>query len=212
VSSNHKAPLAAFVVVAIACVVVIATNGMRSYARLPWVQVAAPVVNGARLLPIIVDRDEAVRVGSAEDQAVDSVASGAAAAAAAVSAVHVGPSMLAGARRHRGGAVRQPDVVGEDTVAGPALPEEVPAVATASVPGHLGASPAHHAGGGPGAPAHQHFAISAGHSSAAGPRGHGPASRPHADAHVYGHSAGRATGRAAGHAVGGPGRGAAMRH
>jgi len=51
VSSNHKAPLAAFVVVAIACVVVLATNSMRSYARDAWRDFAAPVVSGLALLP-----------------------------------------------------------------------------------------------------------------------------------------------------------------
>lgn len=50
-SSNHKAPLAAFVVVAIACVVVLATNSMRSYAVDAWRSFAAPVVNGLSLLP-----------------------------------------------------------------------------------------------------------------------------------------------------------------
>lgn len=48
-SSNHKAPLAAFVVVAIACVVVLATNSMRSYARDAWHTFAAPVVGGLQL-------------------------------------------------------------------------------------------------------------------------------------------------------------------
>jgi hypothetical protein len=51
VSSNHKAPLAAFVVVALACVVVLATNSMRSYARDAWRQFAAPVVSGLTLVP-----------------------------------------------------------------------------------------------------------------------------------------------------------------
>lgn len=50
-SSNHKAPLAAFVVVALACVVVLATNSMRSYARDAWRQFAAPVVTGLSLVP-----------------------------------------------------------------------------------------------------------------------------------------------------------------
>lgn len=50
-SSNHKAPLAAFVVVALACVVVLATNSMRSYARDAWHQFAAPVVSGLTLVP-----------------------------------------------------------------------------------------------------------------------------------------------------------------
>lgn len=50
-SSNHKAPLAAFVVVALACVVVLATNSMRSYARDAWRQFAAPVVTGLTLVP-----------------------------------------------------------------------------------------------------------------------------------------------------------------
>jgi hypothetical protein len=49
VSSNHKAPLAAFVVVAIACVVVLATNSMRSYARDAWRSFAAPVIGGLHL-------------------------------------------------------------------------------------------------------------------------------------------------------------------
>lgn len=49
-SSNHKAPLAAFVVVAIACVVVLATNSMRSYARDAWHTFAAPVVGGLQLV------------------------------------------------------------------------------------------------------------------------------------------------------------------
>lgn len=48
-SSNHKAPLAAFVVVAIACVVVLATNSMRSYARDAWRSFAAPVIGGLHL-------------------------------------------------------------------------------------------------------------------------------------------------------------------
>lgn len=49
-SSNHKAPLAAFAVVAIACVVVLATNSMRSYARDAWHTFSAPVVNGLSLI------------------------------------------------------------------------------------------------------------------------------------------------------------------
>lgn len=48
-SSNHKAPLAAFVVVAIACVVVLATNSMRSYARDAWLSLASPVISGLEL-------------------------------------------------------------------------------------------------------------------------------------------------------------------
>lgn len=49
-SSNHKAPLAAFVVVAIACVVVLATNSMRSYAGDALRTFAAPVVSGLQLI------------------------------------------------------------------------------------------------------------------------------------------------------------------
>ena len=56
-SSNHKAPLAAFVVVAIACVVVLATNSMRSYARDAWRDFAAPVVGGLALLPSTTHHD-----------------------------------------------------------------------------------------------------------------------------------------------------------
>jgi len=52
VSSNHKAPLTAFVVVAIACVVVLATNSMRSYAKDAWRSFAAPVVAGLQLMEI----------------------------------------------------------------------------------------------------------------------------------------------------------------
>ena len=51
-SSNHKAPLTAFVVVAIACVVVLATNSMRSYAKDAWSSFAAPVVAGLQLMEI----------------------------------------------------------------------------------------------------------------------------------------------------------------
>ena len=51
-SSNHKAPLTAFVVVAIACVVVLATNSMRSYAKDAWRSFAAPVVAGLQLMEI----------------------------------------------------------------------------------------------------------------------------------------------------------------
>lgn len=49
-SSNHKAPLTAFVVVAIACVVVLATSSMRSYARDAWRSFSAPVVDGLSLI------------------------------------------------------------------------------------------------------------------------------------------------------------------
>lgn len=49
-SSNHKAPLAAFLVVAIACIVVVATNSMRSYARDAWQSFSAPVVTGLQLI------------------------------------------------------------------------------------------------------------------------------------------------------------------
>jgi hypothetical protein len=72
VSSNHKAPLAAFVVVALACVVVLATNSMRSYAHDAWRQFAAPVVTGLTLVPSL--GGDSATSPSVRDAAADTTA------------------------------------------------------------------------------------------------------------------------------------------
>ena len=103
-SSNHKAPLAAFVVVAIACVVVLATNSMRSYARDAWRDFAAPVVSGLALLP-------------SEHQKPATPVVTATSAAADVPVVSAGPALRTAVPLHRRGPHKARHAAGASTPA-----------------------------------------------------------------------------------------------
>lgn len=138
-SSNHKAPLAAFVVVALACVVVLATNSMRSYARDAWRQFAAPVVTGMHLVPNLGGDSSTTPAG--QDVAVDAPADAPAGTAAktrsatdATPAVVVTKSTKAKPAKHRHRHHPAKTTPASNTTPVPPAPATLPVPATPTWP------------------------------------------------------------------------------
>jgi hypothetical protein len=177
VSSNHKAPLAAFVVVAIACVVVLATNSMRSYARDAWSNFAAPVVSGLLLVQVpheTPDPSEPSAVATSAAPVVE---------AAQVKPVHDSPHPVDHRPHHAAhvGSAVKPAVHVEHHVSAPPTPAvtTVTTDTTSHAPGGFG-GPAHSNGNG------HHYGWGT-HGAPTGPAVAPPPAMPVAASHDNGH-------------------------